>query len=81
MNGNKFSAALFDFLIGLAIGGHSMFPDLFNRIVHAWNGGTGQSADWGEPLFYLVIIGVPLGALGAGIGVVLTEWLGRKAER
>lgn len=81
MNGNKLFAALLGFLIGVAIGGHSIFPDLFHRIRWAWSGGTGETADWGEPLFYLVIIGVPLGALGAGIGVVLTEWLSKKSER
>lgn len=29
------------------------------------NGGVGETAVWGEPLFYMAIIGIPVGLVGA----------------
>ncbi len=80
MNVNKTFAGLLGFLIGLGIGGYSVFPDLMMRLRWSWSGGGGETADWGEPLFYLVIFGFPVGLVGAVVGVLLAGWLGKKRE-
>lgn len=78
---NKLVAGLLGFLVGLGIGGRSSFPELMRRLRWSWSGGGGETADWGEPLFYLVIFGFPLGFVGAVIGVLLTVWFGFGKKR
>ena len=58
-------------LIGAAIGGASVWPDFSQRVRLAWNGGSGESADWGEPLFYMIAMGIPPGLLGGLIAFVI----------
>ena len=43
---------------------------MFHRIVHSARGGRGESAAWGEPLFYIVLLAVPLATVGYFVGRV-----------
>ena len=55
-------------------------PDLFKRLSWAAGGGRGETADWGEPLFYMIIFACIYGAIGATLGTVLgaiTTWIAR----
>jgi hypothetical protein len=45
--------------------------ELFHRLVHSVRGGRGESAAWGEPMFYIVLLAVPLAAVGYFVG----RWL------
>jgi len=38
--------------------------ELFHRLVHSVRGGRGESAAWGEPLFYIALLAVPLAGVG-----------------
>lgn len=37
-------------------------------VLNAFRGVGGESADWGEPLFYMVLLGVQFGAFGCVVG-------------
>ena len=52
------------FIAGAAIPCASIWPEFAKRLHWAWSGGGGESSDWGEPLFYMVIMGVPAGLIG-----------------
>ena len=58
--------------LGAAIGACTplflMGTELFHRIVHSARGGRGESADWGEPLFYIALLAVPLAGIGYFVG-------------
>jgi hypothetical protein len=56
------------FGVGAIIPCVGIWPDFFARLRVAWSGGGGESSDWGEPLFYMAIQGIPAGLLGAAIG-------------
>ena len=43
-------------------------PELIRRLLHAVHGGRGESAMWGEPLFYIVLLALPLSAIGYFVG-------------
>ena len=43
-------------------------PELVHRLMHAARGGRGESALWGEPLFYMVLLALPLSAIGYLVG-------------
>ena len=64
----KSSLAPVGALIGLAVGfllpGVQLGPELLRRLAAT----RGESADWGEPLFFWVIAAVPLGGVGAVLG-------------
>lgn len=51
--------------------GISAFTDLAKRWLWARSGGGGESAEWGEPLFYIMTGGIPAGLLGAVLGMSL----------
>ena len=53
------------FLVGGLVSTVSIWPDFFRRLRFSLNGGGGESSDWGEPLFYAAIFGVPWGVAGA----------------
>ena len=59
-------------LVGAAIGACVplllLGSELFHRLVHSARGGRGESADWGEPLFYIVLLAVPLAGVGDFVG-------------
>jgi hypothetical protein len=42
--------------------------ELFHRLLHSARGGRGESAAWGEPLFYIVLLAVPLAGVGYLVG-------------
>jgi hypothetical protein len=48
-----------------------MFPEFAKRLRWAHSGGGGESAVWGEPVFYMVILGIPAGLIGALAAVLL----------
>jgi hypothetical protein len=62
----------------------SGFRDVFHRLHWMWQGGSGETADWGEPLFYLCLFGVPTGLLFAFVtllGLKLFEKYFRSARK
>jgi hypothetical protein len=54
------------------------WSDLFRRVLHATSGGRGESASWGEPLFYMMIYAVPRSLIGIVIGVIIGTILVRQ---
>jgi hypothetical protein len=59
--------AVAGFIVGKAMASASLWPDLYQRLLFALSGSRGESSDWGEPVFYMAITGVPVGLLGAAI--------------
>lgn len=59
------SAAIIGFLLGFTISTLDIWPDFFRRLLFSLSGGEGESSDWGEPLFYAAVLGVPWGAAAA----------------
>ena len=59
------------FVIGALIPCVEMFPEFTKRLSWARVGGGGESAAWGEPLFYMLMLGLPAGLVGAMAGVLL----------
>ena len=59
------------FVIAALIGCADILPDFFRRLHAAATGGVGESALWDEPLFYMAIIGIPSGLVGAVIAVLI----------
>ena len=49
-------------------------PELVHRLLHAARGGRGESALWGEPLFYMVLLALPLAAIGYFVGRVIDRF-------
>lgn len=64
-------------LVGAAIPCVKIWPEFSRRFVHAWNGGTGESAVWGEPLVYMIVQGVPAGLLGGALAFILVTTIRR----
>jgi len=68
--------ALAGFILGAAIASTPDLPELFRRLQVASTGGGGESADWGEPVVYMLIwclqAGV-FGALTAGVTAFLVQ--------
>jgi hypothetical protein len=48
-----------------------MAPECIDRWLWAASGGGGERASWGEPLFYLLIFGVPVALVGAAAGALI----------
>jgi hypothetical protein len=46
-------------------------PELVRRLVHVAQGGRGETAAWGEPVFYIIVSALPLSAIGYAVGRVL----------
>jgi hypothetical protein len=68
------------FVLGALIPCIDMFPEFAKRLSWAHAGGSGESAAWGEPLFYMLILGFSAGMVGALTGIVLIiimRWRGR----
>ena len=66
-NRSLFLWSLGGFIIAASIGCADILPDFFRRLHWAMTGGVGESAVWGEPLFYMAIMGIPAGLIGAFI--------------
>jgi hypothetical protein len=65
-------AAIAGFVGGLMIfPGLSAFADLAGRWKWARSGGAGESADWGEPLFYIIFGAGTAGLVGAVLSMSL----------
>lgn len=69
------------FVAGAIIRCASIWPDFFERLQWASAGGGGESASWGEPLFYMVLLGIPAGLIGGAIGFVTAVTLRRFTKR
>ena len=68
------------FLVAVVKFGPEMLPEMFRRLSWAAGGGMGETAVWGEPLFYLIVSACIYGAVGAVMGTVLgaiTAWIAR----
>jgi hypothetical protein len=55
-------------------------PELLRRVVHVAQGGRGETAVWGEPLFYIAILALPLAALGYAVGKTLEKRMARPGQ-
>jgi hypothetical protein len=73
-NRSLFLWSLGGFIIAASIACADILPDFFRRLHWASTGGVGESAVWGEPLFYMAILGIPAGLVGALIafGIVFS---------
>jgi H+/Cl- antiporter ClcA len=58
-----------------------VFSELAKRLRWEAEGGAGESAVWGEPLFYIIIIGAFTGLIGAILGVALVAIIRRERRR
>ncbi len=63
--------SLAGFIIAASVRCVSIVPDLFRRLHVAATGGGGESADWGEPLFYMVLLGIPACWVGALVALTI----------
>ena len=59
------------FLLGVLISTVEIWPEVFQRLRFSLSGGGGESAEWGEPLFYVAIVGVPWEGVGALISILV----------
>jgi len=48
-----------------------MVPTFIDRWSWAAAGGQGERSTWGEPLFYLLVFGVPVALIGAAVGALV----------
>ena len=58
-------AALVGFLLGFLVSTSILWLEFFDRVTWAVRGGGGERACWGEPLFFIFLIGIPCGLVGA----------------
>jgi TPR repeat protein len=71
------------YLVAGVVASAQAWPEAWTRYAYAWQGGRGESADWGEPVFYGILLLVLPGAwkaaaavLGAGTGATVAwRWL------
>jgi len=78
-------AALMGFVCGAVVmihtsspnGGLECWRELFRRFVWSYRGGGGESANWGEPLFLMSLMGIPGGLVGAVL-FLAASWIFRK---
>lgn len=60
--------AVIGFIVGVLISGVGLFPEFAKRLAWAHGGGGGESAQWGEPLFYMIVLGILTAFIAAVIG-------------
>lgn len=63
--------ALAGAVAGFLIPAWPLVPELLDRWFWAASGGRGERSAWGEPLFYLLIFGVPAALVGAAAGALI----------
>ena len=63
--------ALWGAVIGASVPLPVLGPELVRRLLHVAHGGRGETASWGEPLFYIVVLALPLSAIGFAVGRAL----------
>ena len=68
------------FIAGAVIPCASIWPDFYKRLHWALSGGVGESSDWGEPLFYMLILGVPAGLIGGVIAFTIAATICRATK-
>lgn len=68
------------FIIAASIACADILPDFFRRLHWAMNGGVGETAVWGEPLFYMAIMGIPAGLMGALIAFAIAFGVRRRTQ-
>jgi hypothetical protein len=68
------------FIIAAAISCADILPDFFRRLQWAMNGGVGESAMWDEPLYYMAILGIPAGLIGALIAFAIASAVRRRTQ-
>jgi len=66
-----FMIKLVGFVVGAAIPVVYMWPELAKRWRWAAGGGGGESAAWGEPLFYMFFLGLPAGIVGVIVAAAI----------
>lgn len=79
-NHSLFLWSLVGFIIAASIACADILPDFFRRLQWAMNGGAGETAVWGEPLFYMAIMGIPAGLLGAIIAFAIAFVVRRRTQ-
>ena len=65
------SAGIVGFLLGFVVSTLNIWPEFSRRLLFSLSGGAGESSDWGEPLFYAAVFGVPSGAMASIVTVGL----------
>lgn len=68
------------FIIAASIASADILLDFFTRLHWAMNGGVGESAMWDEPLFYMAILGIPAGLMGALIAFAIAFAVRRRTQ-
>ena len=68
------------FIAGAAIPCAYMWPEFQKRLQWASSGGDGESAVWGEPLFHMVVLGIPAGLLGGLIAGAIAFTIRRMTD-
>ena len=72
------SAGIVGFLLGFVVSTFDIWPEFLQRFLFSLRGGAGESSDWGEPLFYPAVFGVPSGAMAALLTMTLVfavKWI------
>jgi hypothetical protein len=52
--------------------------ELVQRVIYAVRGVGEESADWGEPLFYMIVSAATFGGGGAVVGAAVGNWFARQ---
>lgn len=68
------------FIAGAAIPCVCIWPEFYKRLQWARSGGDGESAVWGEPLFYMIILGAPAGLIGGVIALAIASTIRRRTN-
>ena len=68
------------FVIAASIRCADILPDFFRRLHWALTGGVGESAVWDEPLFYMAIVGIPAGLIGALVAFSIAFAVRRRTQ-
>jgi hypothetical protein len=79
-NRSLFLWSLGGFIIAASIPCADILPEFFRRLHVASTGGVGESAVWGEPLFYMAIMGIPAGLMGALIAFAIAFAVRRRTQ-
>lgn len=70
-SGTKPHALRWGLVTGIAIAILLFSPELIRRLLWWKRGGGGETAMWGEPLFYMIILALPLALVGAMVGYAI----------
>ena len=79
-NRSLFFWSLGGFITAASIRCADILPDFFRRLHWALTGGVGESAVWDEPLFYMALLGIPAGLIGALIAFAIAFAVRRRPQ-